>query len=149
MSGDEPKKPADYEVGYGRPPVEHQIKKGETKNRKGRPKKRERSLIPRQLRVDILKVKETQVRISTSRGEEEMTLYEAAIFSLAKKAVTGHYSAMKLFLQKCEAAVQQHFDAHREFALLEAMERHAVIEESISPEVLARMNELRAATRKT
>lgn len=116
-----PKKPT-AKVGYGNPPKEHRFKKGETKNPRGRPVKRERSLIPRQLRTDTLKVKETLVRMKTADGEALVTAYEAAMTALAKKAMSGHFSAMKLFLQKCEIAVQQHYDAHYEFQMLEALE---------------------------
>lgn len=149
MSDDtDDKTPPRSDVGYGRPPVEHQFKKGERRNPAGRPPKRERSLIPRQLRNDILKVKETAVRVNTAHGPKTLTTFEATLIALAKKAMSGHLPSIRLYIEKCELAVQQHFDAHVEFKLLEDMEKRAVVTDP-DPETLRALNRYRRGTRKT
>ena len=48
---DEPAK-----AGYGRPPIDGRFKKGTSGNPRGRPPKIERSLTPRQMRRDFLRI---------------------------------------------------------------------------------------------
>ena len=139
----------DEKVGYKRPPKEHQFTPGKSGNPAGRKPKRERALIPRQLRRDIIAVGEMKLPVRTPHGEVEMPAVQAVMYSLLKKALSGQISSVRLFLTLSREAIQQHFEAHPEFNQLERLERDNVIQEAQTPEMRRMINSLRKATTKT
>jgi Family of unknown function (DUF5681) len=79
--------PADYEVGYGRPPVEHRFKPGNNANPKGRKKKtRNRKVIISEILLEPITVKEG--------GEiKTMSRLEALLKKMITKALAGDNKA--------------------------------------------------------
>ncbi len=54
---------ADYEVGYGRPPISHQFKPGQSGNPKGRPKN------PKTIKEALRKTLATEIGVKDANGE--------------------------------------------------------------------------------
>jgi hypothetical protein len=77
----------DYQVGYGRPPVEHQFKPGNRANPKGRGKKtRNRKVVVRDVLFELVKVNEGGV-------EKQMPALEVVIKRLLAQALKGETKA--------------------------------------------------------
>ncbi|MDA3887298.1 MAG: DUF5681 domain-containing protein [Allgaiera sp.] len=81
-----PKTP-DYEIGYGRPPKSGQFKKGESGNRKGRPKG------ARGLKTDLKAELRERVTITENGRERKLTKQQLVIKQLVTKAVKGDHRA--------------------------------------------------------
>ena len=149
MSGDQvPKR----KTGYKSPPVEHQFKKGNSGNPAGRKRKEVRSLLPRQLRNDVLKVGGTKTRVRTPDGDRDVTAFEAILIRICHRALAGHGPSMKLFVQLYEGAVLAHFEDFKEyFEGVDYMERQRLIK-SMPPDEEERflefLDELRERTRR-
>jgi Family of unknown function (DUF5681) len=77
----------DYQVGYGRPPVEHRFKPGNNANPKGRKKKTQnRKVVIRDLLLEPITVKEG--------GEvKQMSMLEAVLKKTMSKALAGDHKA--------------------------------------------------------
>jgi hypothetical protein len=103
---DDPSKPlGSHKVGYGRPPAQHQFRKGgPSPNPKGRPKKEGRVNVARLLREPIT---------VTLNGEKKaIDPFEAQLQSLAKLAAAGNMASAKEFLLHCQHAGL--FEVHEE-----------------------------------
>ena len=74
-----------YTVGYRRPPVEHQFKKGQSGNPGGRPRKMKVTGFPDLLRAELAKT----VRLKINGVEKVMTNAEAAAARLANDLLTA------------------------------------------------------------
>lgn len=135
-------------VGYRRPPKDKQFARGKSGNPRGRPVKQQRAAIPRQLRQDILTACERSVTIRTLDGERQVAAIEAVVMALLKAAASGNVRAICHVLKIHAAALQGHFDAHPPFALLEHMEKQAVLSDEVSPAEQRRINQYRRATLK-
>jgi hypothetical protein len=85
----------DYEVGYGKPPKEHQIKKGERRNPKGRPKKSKsiQNLLEQELNL-IIPVKE-------GGRDLRLTKREAIVKRHVNAALNGNIKALEYLLNFC------------------------------------------------
>ncbi len=93
----EKKKPAgDNEVGYGKPPKEHQFKPGQSGNIKGRPKSRKSGL------TDISGLLNEPVKVKAGGKVREMGPFEAGLWKLAKRAVDKDLRAILKFVKYCE-----------------------------------------------
>ncbi len=93
---DKKKPTGDYEVGYARPPVEHQIKKGEIRNPKGRGKS------GKSASTDISDLLNEPVKVKSGGKERDMSPFEAVFRQLAKRAVDGHLASILKFIRICE-----------------------------------------------
>ena len=81
-----PKKP-DYEIGYGKPPKSGQFKKGQSGNRKGRPKG------ARGLKTDLKAELRERVTITENGRERQLTKQQLVLKQLVTKAVKGDHRA--------------------------------------------------------
>ena len=89
MENNEEKK--DYEVGYKRPPVEHQFKPGQpSRNKKGRPK------LVQDFPTDFQDELEEIISINEGGKSKPITKQRALIKRLIANALNGNASAIKL-----------------------------------------------------
>ncbi len=123
-----------YRVGRGRPPKHSRFTKGRSGNPNGRPRKAREYLIPGQLRKDVLRVMQIRLNVKMPDGEQKLTVREAVLFALAKRAMSGDkVSYMKLWLQMQKEALDQNVAEHPELhniALFEALAREHPDEEA-------------------
>ena len=77
----------DYEVGYGRPPKEHQFKPGHSGNRSGRPK---RSL---NLKTDLTAELKSRIQLTENGKRVSLTRQQVILKQLVAKAAKGDVRA--------------------------------------------------------
>ncbi len=91
------KKPSgDNEVGYGKPPKQHQFTKGISGNVSGRPKSKKSGL------TDISVLLNEPVKVKVGGNVREMGPFEAGLRKLAKRAVDKDLGAILKFVKICE-----------------------------------------------
>lgn len=99
-----------HEVGYGRPPKQHQFEKGRSGNPKGRPKKPAAHHVslamPQDLRDLVLKEAERTVRIVENGREVEVSILEAILRRQSLSAAKGDLRASTAFLRLVEGALE-------------------------------------------
>ncbi len=84
----------DYQVGYGRPPREHQFKKGgPSPNPKGRPRGANRR------GVDLARVLTEPVIAAINGKHRSMPFFEAAVQVLKQKTLNGDVRAAKMVFE--------------------------------------------------
>src|SRR4051794_8559084 len=95
-----------YEVGYGRPPPQHQFKKGRSGNPKGRPKgKQERvhrnPLIFADQKANQLLMAEAgrNVTVRVDGKKVTMTMLEACVRQISLAAVKGDRAAIRMLFK--------------------------------------------------
>lgn len=111
----------DYEVGYGKPPKEHQFKKGQSGNRRGRPKGR------KNVATFVNEILTTPTTISLNGKKQEIPAFAGAILAQLQKALAG--------------------DSRAASKIIEWVEKHApeVLKEEVNAEVERRLAEHRKA----
>jgi Family of unknown function (DUF5681) len=75
--------PADYEVGYGKPPKHGQFKKGQSGNPKGRPKG------SHNLETDVRSVLNTRIAVNEGGKTRKVSTQLATLLRLKEKALKG------------------------------------------------------------
>lgn len=123
---------SDYEVGYRKPPKKHQFKKGQSGNRKGRPKKKESSddLWQRILNEEL-----------ESKGTK-ITLKEGIIRTTIKHALKGKAAALKMVLdhiqqeEELDVFTPESDDERALMALMTRLERANIPEVEVEDELL-------------
>lgn len=93
--------PKNYEVGYGKPPIEHQFQKGQSGNPRGRPKgaQKPNTLGDERLKDIILTEAYRTIKLVENGKQVTMTMVEAVVRSMAVNAAKGQLRAQKLFTQ--------------------------------------------------
>lgn len=86
----------DYEVGYGKPPKEHQFKPGRSGNIGGRQKSKISGS------TDISKLLNEPVKVTIGGKVREMDIFEASLRKLAKRAIDKDLRAILRFIKICE-----------------------------------------------
>ena len=96
--GNKKKPSGDYEVGYGKPPKSGQIKKGERRNPKGRPTKRNRE------QVDVAAVLIEPLVVKNSGIRQKMSPFEVGVRRLVERGLKHkNLPAILEFLELCES----------------------------------------------
>lgn len=99
MENNEEKK--DYEIGYGRPPKEHQFKKGQpSPNKNGRPKK------PKTLIDALIQALAKEILVDSNGKKTKMTALEALGTKLVNDALKGDRQARSLILKDYSHNIQ-------------------------------------------
>ena len=93
---DKKKPTGDNEVGYGKPPKEHQFPKGKSGNVSGRPKSKKPGS------TDISGLLNEPVKVKAGDRVREMGPFEAGLWKLAKRAVDKDLRAILKFVKICE-----------------------------------------------
>ena len=98
MSKDKKGKGGDYDVGYGRPPKEHQFKKGTSGNPAGAPSKRKRK------KIDVAAVLNEPLVVKNSGVRRKMPPFEVGVRRLVERALKQKdLNATLEFLELCES----------------------------------------------
>ena len=127
------------------------FKPGNSANPSGRPRKRERSFIPRQLTRDILSITEELITVNTAEGPKIYTAIQLALLKMRKKALEGHGPSLSKLYKMHRQALEDHYRRHDDkFSNLEIAERSAVYNgEPFDTSIMDWLNKLRKQTRKT
>ncbi len=96
MMADKEEPSGDYEVGYGKPPKEHQFRPGRSGKIRGRPKSKKSDS------TDISDVLDKPVKVTVGGKSREMGSFEAGFRKLAKRAVGGHLPSILKYIKICE-----------------------------------------------
>ncbi len=96
MSKDKKSKGGDYDVGYGKPPKEHQFPKKTSGNLKGRPKSGKSGS------TDVSALLNEPVKVKSGGKERDMSPFEAGLRQLARKALGKNLSAILKFIRISE-----------------------------------------------
>ena len=96
MMADKKKPTGDYEVGYCKPPRQHQFPKGQSGNPGGPPKSKKRGL------TDVSEILNEPVKVNAGGKEREMSPFEASFRQLARRAINGDLRAIRKFVRICE-----------------------------------------------
>nr|WP_157034234.1 DUF5681 domain-containing protein [Sphingomonas sp. Y57] len=101
-----PETVTDAKVGYRRPPVEHQIKPGERRNPKGRPRKNKESSSENTIALFAVVLRVLDQKIDTTVGgrRKQVRLLEILVNQLAQKALKGDEKALAQLLKLVEKA---------------------------------------------
>ena len=97
------------ETGYGSPPKQHQFKKGQSGNPRGRPKRSLNRKTKLQQSLNDLVLAEADRRISVREGDSarEMSVQEALVRSMAVSAIKGDRFFAKLYQQMLATAQKE------------------------------------------
>ena len=109
-----------YEVGYGRPPVQSRFKPGQSGNPSGRPRgSRKKPKIPalneERLKIIVLEEAYRSIRINDADRQVSIPMAQAVIRSLAVNAAKGNQRAQRLFAELLAAAETSHKRLHDEW----------------------------------
>ena len=125
MADDNEEGKDDYEVGYAKPPKQHQFQKGQSGNPSGRSKG------ARNLKTIIDDVFSEPVRLRREGSVTEVPMVEAILRSMASKAAKGDVAAFR--------ALQPHFAAAGLTASLDEESLVTPEEEAVLMRFLARI----------
>ncbi len=98
MSKNEKGKGGDYDVGYGKPPKQHQFPKGTSGNPAGAPSKRKRK------QVDVAAVLNEPLAVKNAGIRQKMPPFEVGVRRLVERALKHkNLSVILEFLELCES----------------------------------------------
>ena len=97
-----------YDVGYGKPPVEHQFKPGESGNVDGRPKgsrnRKRPSALDKRWKAIFFKESNRKITISDAKGSVTLSTAQAVFRSIHLNALKGRVGSQRLFADLYRAA---------------------------------------------
>jgi hypothetical protein len=89
----------EYEVGYKKPPTEHQFKPKQAREEHAQAKRSKK-----QVELDVAGILDRPLRLKRAGKAASVHPHEATLTSLARRTLKGEARAAKLFLKHCEAA---------------------------------------------
>ena len=118
---------ADYEVGYGKPPVQHQFKPRQSGNRRGRPPGRVN------VATAVRNAAKQKRKVTVDGKQSEMTSLDIAVRRQFEKAVNGDTKAFQAVVNLVEsyapelltAPVQKAVDEEGKTLLMDYAARHS------------------------
>lgn len=87
-----PRPPGDYEIGYGKPPKEHQFRPGQSGNPRGRPKGR------RNLKTDLAEELAETILVREGERTRKVSKQQAMVKSLTAKAIKGDARSTRVLI---------------------------------------------------
>jgi hypothetical protein len=111
---------ADYEIGYGKPPVHTRFAPGRSGNPRGRPKGAKNqpnlpALNEERLKDIIIEEAYRTIRVNEAAGIVDMTIAQAVVRSLAVNAAKGNQRAQRLFTDLLAATERDRKRLHDEW----------------------------------
>jgi hypothetical protein len=100
-----PRKKAEYEVGYGKPPTHTQFKPGQCGNPKGRPKG------ARNFKTDVRETLAAPVRVTRDGKQKNVSTQEAMLLRLREQALSGNPRALDRLMSLAQAFNNEDFAA--------------------------------------
>ena len=100
-------KSADYSVGYGKPPKEHQFKPGQSGNPRGRPPKPHRLYSADQIAADFLASLEQEITVTRDGRKTTVPIIVAIYDQMALKAAKGDHRSAKLTINLLHAIIDR------------------------------------------
>jgi hypothetical protein len=117
---------ADYKIGPGRPPKEHQFKPGQSGNPKGA-KRRPRSLLP-DLKAIFDRAFSQTVKVTQGERERLITLWDAGMQQLARQFAKGDRYARRDAFWIAEKLGSEFLTSRRAFDDTLASDRQAILD---------------------
>lgn len=110
---------ADYDVGYGKPPVASRFKPGQSGNPRGSLKRAVRKVVPalndERLKTLILEEAYRTISINDQNGQLDIPMAQAVVRSLAVNAAKGNQRAQRLFTQLLSSVERDNKRLHDEW----------------------------------
>ena len=114
---------SDYQVGYGKPPVETQFQPGQSGNPAGRPKGTVR------LNDIVTAELNSLITVQEHGSEKSISKLEAMVKSLVAEAIKGDVQAGKAVLKLAPAAEEEAFRAQSEYDMKNIKEAYRTARE--------------------
>ena len=101
-------------VGYKNPPKEHQFKKGQSGNPKGRPPKQDKIRFKNDILELVMEEAREEVSLNIQGSEVTMPFIKAIIKRLKMDALKGDFRSKKLFISMVENASAEEHEQYEE-----------------------------------
>ena len=102
------------EVGYGRPPKNRRWKKGQSGNRKGRPKRAQHYRLGDAVAAKL----EQEVKVNGGRGEKKLSTLRLLVRRIVEKAATGDMRAVATIVKISEMGANPPPPNHSDWTIL-------------------------------
>ena len=101
----------EYEVGYGKPPRDHQFQKGVSGNPKGGRGKKKKGHSNETIAQSVYRMAQEILKIKVNGVAKSMTLAEMALYRMLERAASGDARPLKLLLPLLEEGRRRTKDA--------------------------------------